>query len=332
MDYKDIINQIKAKTPAPVILLHGEESYYIDLISDAASNYLLEDHEKDFNQTIVYGKDVNLAHLLEQVKQYPMMAERQLVIVKEAQEVKNWEMMERYFETPVPTTILILCHKHKKADSRKKFFKNIKKSGIVFESKKLYENQVEPWIQNHLKVLGFTISQKAAALLVDFLGTDLSKIAKELEKLSIILEKGTQISDVHIEENIGISKDYNPFELANAVAKKDIHKAHKIINYFEQNPKIAHPASLIPNLFNVFDRLMRAHFLKIRDPRQLQSTLGLNYFAAQDTVAGLRLYNPKKIARNITLLHTYDLKSKGFNRGSCSDADLMRELIYQLMH
>ena len=332
MDFKEIIQQIKAKTPPSVLFLHGEESYYIDLITEAATKHLLEEHERDFNQTIVYGKDVNLLHLLEQVKQYPMMSEKQLVIVKEAQEVKSWEVMERYFDNPVPSTILIICHKHKKADQRKKYFKSIKKNGVIFESKKLYENQVEPWIQQHLKTKGFTISQKAATLLVDFLGTDLSKISRELDKLAIVLEKGTQISDVHIEENIGISKDYNPFELANAVSKRDIHKAHKIINYFEQNPKIAHPASLIPNLFNVFERLMRAHFLKIRDARQLQSALGLNYFAAQDTMAGLNIYNPKKIARNITLLHQYDLKAKGFNKGSCSDADMMRELIYQLMH
>lgn len=332
MEYAEIIKLIKAKTPPPLILVHGEEPYYIDLVSEAATKHLLEEHEKDFNQTIIYGKDVDISRLLEQVKQYPMMSERQVVIIKEAQDVKNWDLMERYFENPVPSTILIICHKYKKADKRKKFVKLIEKNGAVIESKKLYENQVAPWIQQYLKTIGFTITPKASALLVDFLGTNLSKIAKELEKLSIVLEKGTQISDVHIEENIGISKDYNPFELANAVAKRDIHKAHKIINYFEQNPKVAHPASLIPNLFNVFDRLMRAYFLKIRDARQLQSALGVNYYAAQDIIAGLKIYNPKIIARNITLLHEYDLKSKGFKRGSSSDADLMRELLYQLMH
>lgn len=332
MEAKEIISQLKSKETKPVYFLHGEEPYYIDQISEAAMKYVLEDHEKDFNQTVVYGKDVDLNALQEQVKQFPMMAEKQLVILKEAQDVRDWSPLEPYFESPVPTTVFVICHKYKKADARKKYFKSIQKNGVVFESKKVYENQVDGWIKNYLKSKGFTITPKASILLIDFLGSNLGKIAKELDKLSIILEKGTEISEVHIEENIGISKDYNPFELSSAIAHRDILKSHKIINYFDQNPKATHITVLIPTIFSFFERLMKAHFAGTNDPKQLQMKLGMNYYAAQEVIKAKTIYKPKKIASNIALLQEYDLKSKGVNRGSGSDADLMRELIYQLMH
>lgn len=329
---KEIIKQFKDKNPKPLYLLHGDESFYIDEITDAANKYILEESERDFNLTVLYGKDADMGQLQEQVKQYPMMAERQLVIVKEAQDIKSWGVMEAYFDNPSPTTVLILAHKHKKADSRKKFFKSIKKNGVIFESKKLYENQVDGWIINYLKGKGYTINQKATMLLVEFLGTDLGKIAKELEKLMLVLEKGTQISEVHIEENIGISKDYNAFELTNALASRDILKANKIINYFEQNPKAAHITQLIPLLFGFHERLMKAHFSNATDINGLMSALKMSYPAAKEVMQAKRIYNPKKIAKNIATLQEYDLKSKGINHGPGTDADLLRELIYLLMH
>ncbi|WP_299202007.1 DNA polymerase III subunit delta [Brumimicrobium sp.] len=329
---KEIIKQFKDKNPKPLYLLHGDESFYIDEITDAANKYILDESERDFNLTVLYGKDADMGQLQEQVKQYPMMAERQLVIVKEAQDIKSWGVMEAYFDNPSPTTVLILAHKHKKADSRKKFFKSIKKNGVIFESKKLYENQVDGWIINYLKGKGYTINQKATMLLVEFLGTDLGKIAKELEKLMLVLEKGTQISEVHIEENIGISKDYNAFELTNALASRDILKANKIINYFEQNPKAAHITQLIPLLFGFHERLMKAHFSNATDINGLMSALKMSYPAAKEVMQAKRIYNPKKIAKNIATLQEYDLKSKGINHGPGTDADLLRELIYLLMH
>lgn len=331
-DYKNIIQSLKEKNAKPVIFLHGEESFYIDLIIDAAIKHTLDDSERDFNQTIIYGKDSDLNALLAQLKQFPMMAEKQLVIMKEAQDVKDWSPLENYFENPVDSTLFIIAHKHKKADSRKKYLKSIKKTGEIFESSRLYENQVDAWIQVYLKSKGFSINPKASLLLVDFLGTDLGRISKELDKLIIVLEKGTTISEIHIEENIGVSKDYNPFELANAVAKRDIHKAHKIINYFEQNPKATHITMLLPTIFSFFERLMRVHFLRINNPNQIKTSLGVNFFVAQDLSRAIAIYKPKKIAKNITLLHEYDLKSKGVNRGPGSDWDLLRELVYQLMH
>lgn len=331
-DLKLILKSLKEKNSKPVILAHGEESYYIDLIVDTAIKYTLEDSERDFNQTIVYGKDVDLNLLLAQLKQFPMMAEKQLVVLKEAQDVKNWEALENYLSNPIPTTLFVIAHKNKKADSRKKYVKNIKASGQVFESKKLYENQVGAWVKDYLKKKGYQISDKATQLMVDFLGSNLGKLSSELDKLSIVLEKGTTISEVHIEENIGVSKDYNSFELSNAIAKRDIEKSHKIINYFEQNPKSTHITMLLPTIFSFFERLMKAHFLKERDHFKLAGSLGIPPFVAREIVSALPLYNPKKIAKNIVLLHDYDLKSKGLNRGPGSDWDLLRELIYQLMH
>ncbi len=331
-DIKDIILQFKNKQPKPLYWLHGEEPYYIDQISNAAAESLLEDHEKDFNLTIVYGKDADLSVLVGQLKQFPMMADYQVVILKEAQEVKDWKFLESYFESPVSTTVFVICHKYKKADARKKFIKSIQKNGVVFESKKIYENQMDGWIHNFLSTKNFTISVKASALLIDFLGNDLSKVVNELDKLSIVLAKGTEINETHIEENIGISKDYNPFELSNAIAKRDVLKANKIINYFDQNPKAAHISMLISSLFGFFERLMRAHFLGIKNSNDAQSKLRMHYYAAQDLVAAMRIYNPKKIAANIALLHEYDLKSKGVQRGPGTDADLLRELIFQLTH
>lgn len=332
MDVKDIIQDFKKKSPKPVYFLHGEEPYYIDQISQAAIDFLLEDHEKDFNQTIVYGKDTDLITLLGQLSQFPMMSDFQLVVLKEAQDVKDWSSLEAYFDHPIPTTVFVVCHKYKKADSRKKFIKSIQKNGVLFESKKLYDNQVEGWIQNFLKGRNLSISTKASALLVEFLGNDLGRIAGELDKLGIILAKGTEINEVHIEENIGISKDYNTFELSNAIAKRDILKAHKIINYFDKNPKAAHITMILPTIFGLHERLMRAHFMGVKDAAAAQAKLRLNYYAAQELIGALRLYSPKIVARNISLLHEYDLKSKGVKRGPGSDADLLRELIYQLMH
>jgi len=329
---KEIIKQFKDKNPKPLYLLHGEEPYYIDEITDAATKYVLEDHEKDFNFTLLYGKDVDLSQLLEHVKRYPMMAEKQLIIVKEAQDVRNWDAFNGYFENPTSSTVLILAHKYKKAPANKKFFKLIKKNGEIFESKKLYENQVDAWIMNYLKERGYTITQKATMLLVESLGADLSKIANELKKLAIILGDVKAIDETHIEKNIGISKDYNAFELTNAIASRDVLKANKIINYFEQNPKAAHIVTLIPLIFNFHERLMKAHFSNANDINSLMSSLRMSYPAAKEVMQAKRIYPVKKVANNIVLLQEFDLKSKGINRGPGSDADLLRELIFLLMH
>lgn len=332
LTYTDIIKQFKEKTTQSIYLLHGDEPYYIDAITDAAAEFLLEEHERDFNQTVFYGKDLDLGHLQEQVKRYPMMAEKQLVIVREAQDVRSWDQLIPYFDNPTPSTVLVIANKYKKFDSRTKAFKAMKKHGVVFESKKLYENKVDTWIISHLKSKGYTINNKATLLLVEFLGTDLGRIVKELEKLMIIVPKGTQITEDHIERNIGISKDYNIFELTNAFSTRDILKVNRIINYFEQNPKATHIIPVISMLFSLHEKLMKAHFLRISDVNELMSKLKMNYPQALDITKAMRLYPIKKTANNIDTLQRYDLKSKGVERGPGSDADLLRELLYLLMH
>lgn len=333
MNYKEIITNIKAGKFAPIYLLHGEEPYYIDKISDLLQKTVLEEHERDFNQTIVYGKDSDPLAVVSQAKQFPMMSERQIVMIREAQDVKKWELFESYFNQPLESTVLIICNKYGKFDKRKKAYKAIEKNGgVIFQSDKVKDYQVSGWIMDYLKELNYTITDKAMIMLVEFLGTDLSKITNELNKLSLLLEKGTKISEVHVEENIGISKDYNVFELSNAIAKRDILKSNKIAQYFEQNPKVAHITMIIPSVFSLFQRLMKVHFMKGAPDQQIASALRLHPFAVKEAKTACQIYSPKKIAKNIEILLEYDLKAKGVNRANFTDADILRELLYKLMH
>ncbi|HEY4628680.1 MAG TPA: DNA polymerase III subunit delta, partial [Flavobacterium sp.] len=233
-----IVNDIKSGNIKPIYFLMGEEPYYIDKLSDYIEKNVLTEEEKGFNQTVLYGRDVSIEDIISTAKRYPMMAERQVVIVKEAQDLtKTIDKLESYAENPMPSTVLVICYKYKTLDKRKKVTKNIAKSGVVYESKKLYENQVGDWIKRVLSGKNYTIDPKASAMLVEFLGTDLSKINNELEKLQIILPKGSTITAKHIEENIGFSKDFNVFELRKAIGERNQLKAYQIAQYFSDNPK-----------------------------------------------------------------------------------------------
>ena len=252
-EVKKIVTAIQKGEVKPIYFLMGEEPYYVDKIADYIEKNLLQEEEKGFNQMVLYGRDVSIEDIVGNAKRFPMMAERQVVIVKEAQELsRNIEKLADYAENPQPSTVLVMCYKYKKIDKRKKLYKAVAKTGVIFESKPLYENKVADWIKQELHSRNYQISPKAAQMLVEFLGTDLGKIDNELQKLQLICPQGTAITPEIIEENIGISKDFNNFELRKAVGEKDSLKAHRIINYFSQNPKDNPMVLTVSLLFSFF--------------------------------------------------------------------------------
>ncbi|WP_298895179.1 DNA polymerase III subunit delta [uncultured Psychroserpens sp.] len=330
-DVKQIVADIKKGNIKPIYFLMGEEPYYIDAISEYIENNILAEEEKGFNQMVLYGRDVSVDDIIGNAKRYPMMAERQVVIVKEAQDLsRTIEKLSNYAENPQPTTVLVINYKYKKIDKRKALYKTIKKSGVVFESKKLYENQVSDWIRRVLSGQKYTISPKASQMLVEFLGTDLSKINNELEKLKIVLPEGTQISPEHIEENIGISKDYNNFELRKAIGERDTVKAFKIINYFADNPKDNPMVVTVSLLFNFFSQLLHFHGLHDKNPRNVASALKINPYFVNEYVSAARHFPMRKVSRVVATLREFDVRGKGVNSNAVPQGDLLKELLVRI--
>ena len=331
-EVKHIVNDIKTGKAKPIYFLMGEEPYYIDKISDYIEDNVLAEDEKGFNQMVLYGRDVSVDDIIGNAKRYPMMAERQVVIVKEAQDLsRTIEKFVSYAENPQPTTILVLNYKYKKLDKRKALFKAISKVGVVYESKKLYENKVAEWIRRVLSGQNYSISPKAAQMLVEFLGTDLSKINNELEKLKIILPEGTQISPEHIEENIGISKDYNNFELRKAIGERNSLKVFKIINYFAENPKDNPMVVTVSLLFNFFSQLLHYHGLHDKNPRSVASALKINPYFVNEYIEAARNFNMKKVSSVVATLREFDVKSKGVNSNAVPQGDLLKELLVRIL-
>jgi DNA polymerase-3 subunit delta len=327
-----IVNAIKKGQISPIYFLYGEEAYFIDKISDYIAAKVLTEEEKGFNQMVLYGRDVSIEDIVGNAKRYPMMAERQVVIVKEAQHLsRTIENLCSYVENPQMSTVLVICYKYKKLDKRKKLHKIVKKNGVIFESKKLYENQVSDWLRKHLLSSGYTISHKAALLLVEYLGTDLGKISKELEKLKLALPKETEINPQHIEEHIGISKDYNNFELKRAIGDRDIVKATKIINYFAQNPKDNPFILTITLLHSFFTQLLQYHGLSDHSPKSVASALRINPYFVSEIQTAARNYPMKKVSGIISSLREMDLKGKGVGAAPMKDADLLKELLFKIV-
>ena len=332
MEFEQIIRDIKNKAFKPIYLLTGDEEYFIDKISDAIENSALNDSEKEFNQTVLYGIETDLLTIESEAKRFPMMSEFNVVIVKEAQSLKKLEGLSNYAKNPSTSTILVINYKHGKPDGRSGFVKEVKKSGVFFESKKLYENQVGPWIDSYLKRKGHTIEPKATFLLVDFLGTDLSKISNELGKLIINLAQGTVISPSIIEENIGISKDFNVFELNKALGDKNVLKANRIINYMGKNEK-AHPIQMVlPSVYRYFSQLLLYQTVRNGSSREVAAKLGVNPFFANDYISAGRNYNTKKVARSIAALRKADNLSKGIGSTGMSNHDILQELVFEILH
>lgn len=330
---KQLVNDIKRGTIKPIYFLMGEEPYYIDKISDFIEDNLLAEEEKGFNQMVLYGRDVSIDDIVGNAKRYPMMAERQVVIVKEAQDLsRTIEKLVSYVENPQPTTVLVINYKYKKLDKRKALYKAINKVGVVYESKKLYENQVADWIRRVLSPKGYSISPKAAQMLVEFLGTDLSKINNELEKLQLIIPKEQQITPELVEENIGISKDFNNFELRKAIGEKNVVKVHQIVNYFADNPKDNPMVVTVSLLYNFFSQLLHLHGLNDRSPRAIASSLRINPYFVNEYVNAARNYPMKKVSKVIATLREFDVKSKGVGANAVPQGDLLRELMVRIMN
>jgi len=330
---RQIVEEISSGKTQPIYFLMGEEAFYIDKISDYIENNILTAEEKGFNQMVLYGRDVTIEDIIGNAKRYPMMAERQVVIVKEAQDLsRTIENLCSYAENPQPSTVLVICYKYKTLDKRKKLAKIITKNGCLFESNKLYDNQVGEWVNSNLAEKGYKIEPKAGLMLVEYLGTDLSKINNELEKLMLILPIGVVISPIHIEDNIGISKDFNNFELRKAIGEMQIVKANQIINYFAQNSKNNPLVMTISLLNSFFTQLLLYHGLKDKGKINVAKVLRISPYFVTEYQLAARNYPMRKVAQIISILRIADMKSKGVGASNLSQGDILKETLFKIMH
>lgn len=331
MTFEQIISDIKKRNFSPIYFLMGEEPFFIDSISDELENNILDEAERSFNQIILYGSDVNAKDIMSQARAFPMMGEHLVVIVKEAQNVKDIESIADYLDKLPPTTILVICYKYKKLDKRKSLAKQIDKKGVLFESKKLYDNNIPDWIVKYLGAKKYNITPKAAQMMADFLGNDLHKVRNELEKLMVAVPKSKKIDDTDVEYNIGISKDFNIFELQKAIGGKDFVKANQIINYFGDNPNDNPIFMTIVVLYGYFTKLLKLHFTKDKDKNTLATMLGVNPFFVNDYLVAARNYSWTDCMRCIEVLREFDLRSKGYNSSSdVSQKELYKEMICRI--
>lgn len=332
MTYEEIIKKIKDRVLYPIYYLHGEEAFFIDKICDAIDETVLTENEKDFNQTVVYGRDVDVPTIVSMAKRYPMMASHQVILVKEAQHLKKIDDLLPYANNPQNSTILVLCHKYGKIDGRKKIAQKIKKSFVLYESKKLYDNQIPGWISEYLKSRGFSIIPPASMLLSEYLGSDLSRISNELEKLLIDADIKKPIDEMDVQNRIGISKDFNVFELQKALGSKNVYKANQIIAYFASDQRNHPLVMVIPLIYNYFTNLGTILTLKDKSPRSVASALSINPYFVNELVGAARNYSYTKIVKIIGYCREYDAKSKGIDNISATNEDLMKELIFKILH
>lgn len=333
VSYDDILSDLKKRIYKPVYFLAGEEPYYIDLISDYIEENVLPATERDFNQTIVYAEDTSVPAIIDAARKFPMMASHQVIIVKEAQNLKKIDDLLLYAEKPLNSTILVLCHKYKPLDKRFKLYKVLDSGGQYFESKKLRDYEVPGWIERYLMTRGIKAEPAAGAMLTEYLGTDLHKIVNELNKLLILLPKGKPLITAElIEKNIGISKEYNNFELQKAIGDKDALKANRIIRYFADNPNENPIVVTISSLFSQFSKLLIYQSLTDKSRNNAASVLKINPYFVKDYEDWSRKYNLARSIYIISLLRTYDLRSKGFGDAGTDQGDLLKELVYKIIH
>ncbi|MCS6795505.1 MAG: DNA polymerase III subunit delta [Raineya sp.] len=339
LKFEEVRKDLQNRKFAPVYFLHGEESYYIDYICDFIEQNALQEFEKGFNQVMMYGKDSQMGQIINYARRFPMMAERQVVIIKEFQDLpelrseEGQKMLQKYLENPVPTTILVLAHKHKTFDKRKSLYKTLEKNAVVVETKKPYDNELPKWIEQFVAERKCKITPVAVTLLVEFVGSDLSRLAKEIEKITINFTEGqNEITEELVRKYVGESREYTIFDLQKALQEKDVFKANKIAYFFAQNPKDNPIIPIILILFQFFTKLLILHQSKDKSETHLAEVLGVNRFFVKDYLKAAQNYPLPKVIACIHYLHEADLRSKGIEAGSMEESDILKELIFKILH
>lgn len=334
MTFEQIMSNLKKKIYHPVYFLMGDEPYYIDIITNYILENVLAEAERSFNQVVLYGKETNVSTLIDTARRFPMMANHQVVIVKEAQNISNLEQLKPYLDSPLKSTLLVINYKYGKVDKRTKFYKDLTQKSALLISNKIYESEIPEWINKYIESKNKTISPEARVLLKEYLGNDLTKVANELEKLLITLPiNENKITIEHIEKNIGISKDFNTFELSAALSRKEVIKANRIVNYFKNNPRANPIVRTIASLYFFFSKVLAYYYIKDKSNRRVvASTLKVNPYFLKDYESAAKLYGKKKTIEIISLLREYDTRSKGKKNVSTSEGELLKELIYKILH
>lgn len=334
--YESVMHDLKERKFKPIYYLMGDEPYFIDKISDWIADNVLQPEERDFNQTVLFGSDVNASQIADAARRYPMMAERQVVIVKEAQNIKNTEPIERYLKNPMASTVLVMCHKNGTIDGRRReYVKTIQQTGVLFESKKLRERDLPSFIERYLKAKNATIEPKAIQMIADSIGADLSRLTGEMDKVLLSLsEQDRRVTPQVVEDQIGVSKDFNAFELRDAIVNRNIFKANQIVKYFDDNPKAGSIYSFLPMLFNYFQNLMIAYYSPQKGSQEaLAAWLELRSpWAARDYMTGMRNYTGMKVMQIIAKIREMDAKSKGLDNPNTPPGELMKELLFFVFH
>ena len=331
MSVEKIIADWKKKNFKPVYWLEGEEEYFIDKAVEYAEHHILNESEASFNLSVFYGKDASWPDVVNACSRYPMFADRQVVLLKEAQQMKDVEKLESYIENPLSSTVFVISYKEKKLDARKKFTKLVKEKGVLLTTKKMYDRELPEWTQELLRSKGLTITPKGLALLVEHIGNDLVRIENEIDKLSINLGKRTNITEEDIEQYIGVSKDYNVFELQAALAKKDIARSIRIIQYFEANPKAGPIQLVLPSLYSFFSKVFMVFGAGTSDEKTIATAIGVNPYFMKDYMQAARLYTYPEVEQVLLLLHQYNLKSVGVGSPNTEDASLLKEMVVKMM-
>jgi DNA polymerase-3 subunit delta len=334
--YDSVMKELQQRQFKPVYYLMGDEPYYIDKISNWIADNVLQPEERDFNQTVLFGSDANASQIVDAAKRYPMMAERQVLIVKEAQNIKNTEPLEKYFQKPMPTTILVMCHKNGKIDGRKQgLLKAIRENGVLLESMKLRDRDLPGFIERYLKEKGASIDPKSTQMIADAIGADLSRLTSEMDKVLLGLsEDDRRVTPQVVEDQIGVSKDYNAFELRDAIVNRNVLKANQIVKYFDENPKAGGLYALLPMMFNYFQNLMLAYYCPQKGSQEaLAQWLDMKSpWGARDYLTGMKNYSAMKVLQIISKMREIDAKSKGLDNPNTPPGELMKELIFFTFH